>query len=151
MKFLFRILSFSLLLSVCFSQLSAQDVQGISFSKGQLAEAKARAAAENKLIFIDAYAVWCGPCKVMEKKVFTNQKVANYFNEHFINVKLDVDHEEGQAFANHHKIQYIPEFFFMDADGKIVKREKGLIRTDDFLKLAEEAQTSKASAIEDGE
>ena len=54
-------------------------------------------------MFIDAYATWCGPCKYMDKNVFSNAEVAAYYNKNFVSYKLDVDkeppdkHFEGQG------------------------------------------------------
>ena len=53
---------------------------GIVFFKGSLKDAKAKAKKENKLIFIDCYTTWCGPCKNMSKKTFVNKEVGEYYN-----------------------------------------------------------------------
>lgn len=55
--------------------------QGINFQKGSWAEIKAKAKAENKFIFVDAYTTWCGPCKWLSKKVFPQKKVGDLFNK----------------------------------------------------------------------
>ena len=54
--------------------------QGIDFFGGSWTEALEKAAAEDKLIFVDAYAEWCGPCKVMAARVFPDAEVGDYFN-----------------------------------------------------------------------
>ena len=41
-------------------------------------EAQVRAKAENKMIFVDCFATWCGPCKVMEQ-IFNKKEVADFF------------------------------------------------------------------------
>jgi len=41
----------------------------------------AMAKQENKLIFLDAYASWCGPCKWMAANMFTNDTIADYYNK----------------------------------------------------------------------
>ncbi len=51
----------------------------------------AQAKKENKMIFLDAYATWCGPCKQMDSEVYTNSAVANFYNANFINVKYDME------------------------------------------------------------
>ena len=66
--------------------------QGIQFEENNdLKAALVKAKAENKLVFIDAYAVWCGPCKVMARDIFPLKEVGDFFNAHFVNLKLDME------------------------------------------------------------
>ena len=58
-------------------------------------EAIELAAKENKMVFIDFYTTWCGPCKRMSKEVFPQQEVGEYFNRTFISLKLDAEKENG--------------------------------------------------------
>ena len=67
----------------------------ITFFDGSWSEALTKARTESKLIFVDAYTSWCGPCKLMSNKVFTDKKVGKFYNDNFINVKLDVEKGEG--------------------------------------------------------
>nr|MBA3971052.1 hypothetical protein [Bacteroidota bacterium] len=45
--------------------------RSIEFEHGTFSELLAKAKKENKMIYIDCYTVWCGPCKWMAKNVFT--------------------------------------------------------------------------------
>ncbi|MFT6880114.1 MAG: thioredoxin-related protein [Algoriphagus sp.] len=54
-------------------------------------EAYAAAQKNPKKIIIDVYTGWCGWCKVMDKKTFTNLEVVKYVNENFYAVKLDAE------------------------------------------------------------
>ncbi|HHG84150.1 MAG TPA: DUF255 domain-containing protein, partial [Bacteroidetes bacterium] len=63
---------------------SSMKAQGIKFFHGTFAQAKAKAKKENKLIFMDAYTSWCGPCKWMAANTFTDASVGAYFNQHFV-------------------------------------------------------------------
>ena len=60
----------------------------ISFENFSFEEIKLKAKKENKLIFLDAYTSWCGPCKWLSKNIFTNDTVATYFNKNYINAKI---------------------------------------------------------------
>ena len=62
----------------------AQD-GGIQFAEGSWEEVLRQAAEQNKLIFVDVYTDWCGPCKMMSRNVFPASEVGAFFNEHFIN------------------------------------------------------------------
>ena len=59
--------------------------EGMEFFHGTWEEALAEAKKQEKIIFVDAYAVWCGPCKRMAKNVFTQDRVGEFYNKNFIN------------------------------------------------------------------
>ncbi len=109
--------------------------QGINFFHGTWEEALEQAAQKQKLIFVDAYAKWCGPCKRMAKNVFTQQTVGDYFNENFINMKIDMEEGMGLAFRQKYRVSAFPTLFFIDENGEIVKKSVGGKRTDDFISL----------------
>ena len=105
-----------------FSVVVAQD-KGIHFEKGTWAEVKAKAKAENKHIFVDAYTTWCGPCKWMAKNTFTDEKVGEFFTKNYIAYKLDMEKEgDGLDFAKKYKVWAVspslyisvPRYFFLE-------------------------------------
>lgn len=107
---------------------------GIRFFEGTWAEAIAKAKAEKKPIFLDAYATWCGPCKMMEKEVFTDPNVAKYFNEKFIAVRIDMEHGEGPGLAKRlPSIDGYPSLLFFGSDGHLTKTLLGSRNTEDLL------------------
>jgi thiol:disulfide interchange protein len=77
----------SLILIVSFILFLSVQAEGIVFFTGSFEEAKKAAAAEGKLIFMDAYASWCGPCKMMSNNVFPLDNVGAYFNDQFYQLK----------------------------------------------------------------
>src|SRR5258708_31213409 len=54
-------------------------------------EVLAKAAKEKKFIFLDIYATWCGPCKQMDKFVYTDTAIGDFFNKQFISIKVQMD------------------------------------------------------------
>ena len=38
---------------------------GVDFFEGSFEDALAHAAQEEKMVFVDVYTIWCGPCVVM--------------------------------------------------------------------------------------
>ncbi|RZM28543.1 MAG: DUF255 domain-containing protein [Pedobacter sp.] len=111
----------------------------ISFGAGDWNSQLQRAAKEDKLIFVDCYAVWCGPCKTMDKEVFTQADVAGYFNKSFVNVKLDMEKGEGITIKNKYNVKAYPTFLFINSKGEEVHRLVGSSPAADFLAKAKEA------------
>jgi thioredoxin-related protein len=59
-----------------------------------LQEAELAMKTEKRPILIDLYTDWCGWCKVMDKKTYSNQSVIVYLQEKFYPVKLDAETKE---------------------------------------------------------
>ena len=113
-------------------QLSAQDKE-IDFSTNPWDWILAEAKVKKKLIFIDAYTSWCGPCKWAAKYVFTNKDVAIYYNENFINVSMDMEKGEGIAFAKRFRVNAYPTFLIINDRLEIVSRMEGVDQTKRFF------------------
>ena len=124
----------SILLILFVSQLSFSQ-QSIKFEDSDFATILAKAKAEKKLVFMDAYAAWCGPCKLMEKNVFTDKNVADYYNQNFINSHFDMEKGEGKTLAAKYGIRSYPTLLFLNGEGEIVGKELGYIKTEEFLEL----------------
>jgi len=99
--------------------------QGISFEHGTFAEALAKAKAENKLVFMDCYTTWCGPCKALAKNIFPQKEVGDVFNQQFVNVKLDCEKGEGPEIAKKYGVKAYPTMLFIDAEGKVLHKVVG--------------------------
>lgn len=113
----------------------------INFLKEDVEKAREEAKNESKLIFIDTYADWCRPCKMMDKQVFTDEKVIKYFNDHFVAVKIDGEKGKGPDFMKKHNIRGYPTFVIMDADEKVLHQFAGFYNADKFLKEVKKASS----------
>jgi thioredoxin-related protein len=113
--------------------------QGIAFvsQDTKWADILAKAKTENKVIFMDAYTTWCGPCKKMAADVFPQKEVGDYFNKQFVNVKMDMEKGEGVDLAKKYKIRAYPTYLFIDGNGELVHKSSGLMPAPDFIKVAE--------------
>tara|TARA_R110002124_G_scaffold279811_1_gene452665 strand:- start:75 stop:560 length:486 start_codon:yes stop_codon:yes gene_type:complete len=114
------------------------DEQGIVFVKGNWDSIIKKAKAENKVIFFDAYTTWCGPCKLLQKNVFTREDVAKVFNKEFINVKFDMESGEGLMLAKKYPVEGYPTLFFIAPDGSVVKEVIGYQKPETLLKIAKQ-------------
>lgn len=134
---------YNLYLSCCLliasvASLTAQET-GIRFEKSEWNEILAKARRENKLIFMDAYASWCGPCKKMDKDVFSDARVGEVYNSQFINVKMDMEKGEGPALAERYGVRAYPTFLFIDGEGVVMHRAVGYQPSNQFIELAQVA------------
>ena len=126
--FLFLVISTTL-----FSQ------DGIKFGKQSFAQTLEQAKKENKLIFLDAFASWCGPCKLLDKNVFPKKEVGDYFNANFLNLHIDMEKGEGIEIAKKYSIYSYPTLLFINGDGKVVYKAAGYMSPQELISIAKEA------------
>jgi thiol:disulfide interchange protein len=126
-------------LAILFSLHTISQAQGINFFKGTWKEALEAAQAANKPIFVDAYTTWCGPCKFMAAKVFTDTTVGEYYNESFINVKYDMEKGDGPDFANKYRVTAYPTLLYLTPEGKVLHRVMGAKQIDGFINEGKKA------------
>lgn len=120
------------------------DEKGIQFTETSWKEVLKKAKAEKKIIFLDAYASWCGPCKMLQKNVFTKKEVGDYFNKQFINVKMDMEKGEGPSLAQTYPLEAYPTLLFIDGNGRVMKKVIGYQSPEQLLGIG---QSLKKSAI----
>jgi thiol-disulfide isomerase/thioredoxin len=121
--------------------------QGISFTQGKWEEILAKAKAENKPIFVDFYAEWCGPCKFMSKNVFTDAEVGNYYNTNFISVKIDAEKEEAEL-VRASQITAYPSLYYFSPDGKIINKNIGALDKTGLISFGKKVLNGQSAAKE---
>lgn len=126
---------FFILLSTCLliSSAYAESNKVINFQQGDLASILKKAAKSRKLIFLDCYTSWCGPCKMLSKTVFTNDSVADFFNKNFICIKMDMEQGEGPDIARKYNVAAYPTLLFIDSDGQLVHSLVGYQKPDRLI------------------
>lgn len=134
-----RIFLFALLCTLLALPAMAQEGKGIQFFKGTFAQALAKAKAEGKPLFVDFYAVWCGPCKKMEKQIFTQPEVGEYFNKHFVALQLDAEKPENVDVAKTYKVEAFPTLGIFDGEGKALSINVGYMNAQELMAMAKTA------------
>lgn len=113
---------------------TAQELNGIRFETGDFASLLTKAKEQDRLIFIDIYAEWCGPCQFMAANIFTQQEVGNYFNPRFINAKFDAEKGEGIMLARRYGVTGYPTFLLIDSNGILKGKLVGGSPAEDFIR-----------------
>jgi thioredoxin 1 len=115
----------------------------INFIENSWTEALKQAAAQHKYIFVDAYASWCGPCKMLKATTFKNAKAAEFFNKNFVNVAIDMEKGQGPALASQWGMQAYPTLIIFDSAGNPVLGTVGYIGSGDLIKFGQKALAKK--------
>jgi len=138
------LLLLALAISKAFSQGTANKlVVGVEFTQGKWELILAKAKKERKLIFLDAYASWCGPCKRMKHQTFQDKKVAEYFNANFINVAIDMEKGEGIMLSEKYAIDSYPTLLFIKPDGSILRKTVGFHTPEELIVIGKKASKAK--------
>lgn len=117
----------------------SDEVVGIQFLKISYEEALKLSKKTGKPIFIDCYTVWCGPCKVLSKRTFTNPELGKFFNENFINMKVEMEKDaDGPELARLFRVRAYPTLLFLNSDGTLIKQSLGYVKPDYLLNFAKE-------------
>ena len=111
-----------------------------------LEQASAKAKAEKKLIFLDCFTTWCGPCKKMAREVFPTEAAGAYMNPKFVNLKIDMEGEYGAPLAKKLQIQAYPTFVIFNADAQEIGRLLGYMEASEFIKKVEEKSRDNSSS-----
>jgi thioredoxin-related protein len=91
----------------------------------------------HKPVFINFYAPWIESCSRMDQNVFTHDGLADYFNRHFINYKVNIDGAPpGPQLADMYGVTQYPTLLFLDGKGKIMYRHEGAATASQLFEIA---------------
>lgn len=106
--------------------------------KGALASAR----AAGKPVLVDVWAVWCAPCKLMEKTTYRDEKVLAAAAG-FVPLKVDADQQK--AFAQRYEIGPLPATLFLDGEGREIGRRIGFLEAPELAGLLNSVASGFAS------
>ncbi len=129
------IILFFLLTSLNTAIWAQETTTGIKFEDSSWSEIIEKAKAQNKIIFMDAFASWCGPCKWMAKNTFTDKAVANFYNKKFICAKIDMEKGEGIELRKKYKVRAFPTLLYINPTGEVVHKVVGGIDPEEFIQV----------------
>ena len=104
-------------------------------------EACKKAREEKKIVLIDFYTTWCGPCKLLDRTTWKDDEVRKWLGSHAIALKIDA--EKNRKLASNYNIRSFPTILFLKPDGKELDRLVGYRGAEEFLEDAEGAISGK--------
>lgn len=146
-----RVLSLSLLLVLLFvgyfsfvpytkvDALLPEKNEGIVFETGNWNQILQKAKAMQKPIFLDVYATWCGPCKMLKSMTFPKKKAGEFYNANFINASIDGETREGRYLAALYKVNAYPTLLFLDSNGQVITGTAGFMPAGQLVNAGEVA------------
>ncbi|MFK7970257.1 MAG: thioredoxin family protein [Bacteroidia bacterium] len=134
--------SISTLIMMLALTMGSAQAEGIEFFHGTWDEVVAEAKKSRRLIFVDAYTTWCGPCKMMARNTFTDAEVGEFHNDNFVNYKFDMEKGEGPTFAAKYGVRAYPTIFYIDFTGAEIHKAVGYRAPNQLLAEGKKALNS---------
>ena len=106
-------------ISICLLMMNGYAQHGVKFMEGNFQEALEIAKQQNKMLFVDVYTSWCGPCRWMSEEVLQTPEAAKYFDKYFVCFKIDAEKGDGMAFAEEYGVRAYPTFLMILPDGTL--------------------------------
>lgn len=101
------------------------NTDGIKFEESSFEEALKKAKDQGKLLFMDCYTTWCGPCKMMSNQVFKQKFIGDFFNQNLVSLKMDMEKGEGIDLQKKFDVNAFPTMFLLNGDGNIIYKILG--------------------------
>lgn len=145
---IFLYIFIAITLVACGSKKGTATVQkkGVKFieNPSSMSSVMEKANRDNKAVFIDVYADWCVPCKIMDEEIFALKPTADYMNKNFINVKVDAEKGNGPNIAALYGVYVYPTLLFVDSKGRVLERMDGSLSNSELLAMGDRALSGQS-------
>lgn len=126
--FFLMVLAVAIPLNVPSTALASDGITWYSYEEGM-----ALAKTNNKKVYINFHAEWCGYCHKMEKETFKDSKVISYLNQNFVPIRINSDKEK--ALARQYRVRGLPDNIFTTGAGENIGNQPGYLGPADFMKV----------------
>lgn len=101
-----------------------------------------------KLLFLDIYATWCGPCKYLESNIYPDVELGKYYNSHFINLKLDGETEFGRMKVMQYGLQAYPTMYYLSSSEDMLAKVVGVKQAPELNAFGEKVVRNSDKLVE---
>lgn len=113
-----------------------QDFADTGLPKITLAEGLKRAQAENKFIVAELSATWCGTCRTMDRKVFSDPEVKRFLTDEVIYVRIDEKDADANEFAKAYDVRGYPTIMLLNPKGELNRFLPVTYKSGEFMSAA---------------
>jgi len=132
-----------ILLAICFGVLHAADTTAVPFRDISFEAATKAAASDGKLVLVDFFTTWCGPCKQLDAQTWSDPAVGKLVGEKAVALKIDA--EKQSDLAARYRIDAYPTMLLLKTDGTEVDRLVGFREPAQFIAEFSSALAGKTS------
>lgn len=117
--------------------------KSIQFFEGSWEETLALSKQTGKPIFVNIYTSGFAPCRKIARLIFTDEKVADFYNENFINVRIgdsmtEISLERKRGFMKKHNWKYFPTRFYINEKNEKLKMSDGCVSAYGMISMGKE-------------
>lgn len=123
-----------LMIALLFAGLAVTASAQVKFETKSTDAVRAMAEKSGKLVFIDLYASWCPPCRMMDKQVFSRKDVGEFMQQRFVSAKYDTDRAIGKDLLARYGNGAIPLYLVFDTSGELLGRIQGASSAEEFMR-----------------
>ncbi len=109
------------------------DSSQIEFATGSLEEVLSQAQSSKKYVFVHTTSNSCTPCQGFAESYYQQQSVAEFYNDNFLNFKLDLDKFQYSNFARMHELGKDPALLYFDPNGYMIQKVVNISSANDLI------------------